>query len=89
MYEVLVTPTFEKSFKKLDKSIRKRISEKIIWLADHPELLTQTVQYLPEDLKGLKKYRVGDWRILFWVDQRQCAITLYLVDHRRAVYSKI
>lgn len=89
MYQVLATPTFEKSFKKLDKSIRKRIVEKIIWLADHPELLTQVVQYLPEDLKGLKKYRVGDWRILFWVDRKQSVITLYLVDHRRAVYSKI
>lgn len=29
------------------------------------------MKYLPKDLEGLQKYRIGDWRILFWVDHKK------------------
>lgn len=86
MYTIVYTSPFEKSFKKLDAAVRKRILQKVKWLAGHLELLNQPVQYLPADLAGLKKYRIGDWRLLFWVDHEKQTITLYLIEHRRSVY---
>lgn len=88
MFQVVFTSTFEKSFKKLDKIVQRRILAKIKWLADHPEVF-QSVKYLPAELVGLKKYRIGDWRILFWADHQKKIVTLYLVEHRRSIYSKI
>ncbi len=44
------------------------------------------LRHLPEDLKGLHKYRVGDYRVLLWVDRENEILTLYGVRHRREVY---
>lgn len=88
MYQIKTTPTFDKDIKKLDRQIAKRIIEKIEYLSVHPEFLKFPVKYLPEHLEGLQKYRVGDWRVLFWVDRKKKEITLYGVEHRGRVYKK-
>lgn len=88
MYQIKTTPTFDKDIKKLDRQVAKRIIEKIEYLANHPELLRFPVKYLPKHLEGLQKYRIGDWRILFWLDYQKKEITLYGVEHRGVVYKK-
>jgi len=35
---------------------------------------------------GLHKYRVGDYRVLLWVDREAGVLTLYGIQHRREVY---
>lgn len=88
MYSIITTSTFDDDIKKLDRPIAQRIIEKIEQLAQNPTLLGYTLKYLPKDLQGLQKYRVGDWRILFWVDPKKEEITLYGVEHRSTVYKK-
>jgi len=89
MYQIKTTPTFDKDIEKLDRPIAKRMIKKTEYLANHPELLRFPVKYLPKHLEGLQKYRVGDWRILFWVDHRKKKITLYGVEHRGRAYKKL
>jgi len=55
MYQVFYTITFEKAFKKLDKTIQNRIFQKIQRLTHHPELLIQTVKYVPPELNDVRK----------------------------------
>ena len=88
MYQIKTTPTFDKDIKKLDRQIAKRIIKKIELLAKNPKLLRYSVKYLPKDLEGLQKYRIGDWRILFWIDHKKKEIILYGVDHRKLIYKK-
>ncbi len=87
MYQVKVTSPFEKDFKKLDHSIQKRILNKLQELAENPES-AKPVLYLPKDLEGLQKCRVGDWRVLFWPDHQKEEIVLYGVEHRKSVYKR-
>lgn len=87
MHKLNSTATFKKDLKSLDQSVAKRVVEKIEYLAKNPHL-AEAVAYLPHNLKGLKKYRVGDWRVLFWVDDVKKEITLYAVEHRGSVYKK-
>lgn len=89
MYSLETTPTFDKDIKKLDQTLAKRIIAKLEFLAEHPELLHNTLAYLPKDLDGLQKYRIGDWRVLFWVNNKRGAITLYGVDNRGHIYKKL
>lgn len=89
MYQLQTTQTFDRDIKKLDSTIAKRIVAKIEFLAEHPELLSHSLAYMPKDLDGLQKYRIGDWRVLLWVDHNQKMITLYGVDDRGHVYRKI
>jgi len=89
MYQIKTTPTFDKDIKKLDRRIAERIIDKIEWLGEYPELLRSSMKHLPKDLEGLQKYRVGDWRVLFWVNHQKKEITLYGVDHRGRIYKKL
>jgi mRNA interferase RelE/StbE len=88
MYQIKFTPTFDKDFKKLDRQVAKRIIQKIEYLASHPELLKFPIKYLPKELEGLQKYRIGDWRIYFWVDHKKKEIVLYGVEHRKEAYKR-
>lgn len=88
MYKVKTTPTFENDIKKLDRSVAKRIVEKIEFLAENPRLLKNYLRHMPEDLEGLQKYRIGDWRVLLWADHKNQEIVLYGVDHRGRIYKR-
>jgi len=88
MYQIKTTPTFDKNIKKLDRQVAKRIIRKIEWLASRSEMPNLSVKYLPKDLEGLQKYRVGDWRVLFWLDYKNKEIILYGVRHRREIYKR-
>ncbi len=84
MYRLEVTPEFEEDARRLDPAVAQRVILRAEWLAEHPEALRFPLRHLPEDLRGLHKYRVGDYRMLLWVDCH--AETLYGVRHRRDVY---
>ncbi|MBI5632220.1 MAG: type II toxin-antitoxin system RelE/ParE family toxin [Nitrospirae bacterium] len=89
MYQVETTPEFDQNIQALDQHAAARIIKKIEWLSLHPELLNHPLKYMPNDLKGLQKYRIGSYRVLYWVDHRNGTITLYGVEHRRSVYKKV
>jgi mRNA interferase RelE/StbE len=89
MYRVETTPEFDEDIRKLDRSIARRIIERVEWLSEHPEVLRYPLRYLPEDLKGLHKYRIGDYRLLLWVSHESETLTLYGVKHRREAYDEL
>jgi len=86
VYRIETTPEFDEDLRNLDHVVARRVITKAEWLAEHPEALRFPLRHLPNDLKGLHKYRVGDYRILLWVDRKAQALTLYGVRHRREVY---
>ena len=88
MYRIRTTPTFDKDIKKLDRQVAKRIIKKIEWIISQSKIPTSLIRYLPKDLEGLQKYRIGDWRILFWIDRKKKEIILYEVRHRKDIYKK-
>ena len=86
MYKIETTPTFDNDLSALSREVARRIINKLEWLSKHHELLRFPIKYLPNGLRGLQKYRIGDWRVLFWVDHNKKVITLYGVEHRRQIY---
>lgn len=89
MYRVEATPQFEADLRRLDQETARRILDKVRWLAEHPEALRFPLQHMPDDLKGLHKYRIGDYRLLLWVDHDARILTLYGIGHRRQVYERL
>lgn len=86
MYRIETTPEFDEDLRNLDHAVARRVIAKVEWLAEHPEALRSPLRHLPDDLKGLHKYRVGDHRILLWLDREAEVLTLYGVRHRREIY---
>jgi mRNA-degrading endonuclease RelE of RelBE toxin-antitoxin system len=88
-YQVEVTPEFERDLARLDQQARGRILAKVEWLAEHPEAIPIPMKHLPRDLVGLRKYRVGDYRVFFWLTPSRRLLTLYGVEHRRSAYRNL
>ena len=81
-YEVLILPTAEKETDKLPSTIHRRISRRILSLEDNPRPRGA------KKLSGSEEYRlrVGDYRVLYSVDDNRCTVTVFAVGHRREVY---
>jgi len=77
-------PLAAEQYRDLDTEVRRRIREKLLWLADHAE----AIRHLPlrRDLAGMYKRRVGDYRILYQVVSAERAIVVHAIGHRREIY---
>jgi mRNA-degrading endonuclease RelE of RelBE toxin-antitoxin system len=52
----------------LDSNIGASVERKILWLANNAAVMIhRRLVGMPDDLAGLCKLRVGDWRVLYWV----------------------
>lgn len=89
MYSVVATKTFERDVRKLDPAVAAFVLQKIEWLAENPEAARFPLRHLPLDLRGLHKFRVGDYRLIFWISREQREIVLYRILHRREVYREL
>lgn len=86
MYKIEATRSFEEDLARIDRQVASFILQKVEWIAAHPEVARFPLCKLPADLKGLHKYRLGDYRIFFWIDHAAQRIVLYRVLHRREAY---
>jgi mRNA-degrading endonuclease RelE of RelBE toxin-antitoxin system len=70
----------------LDKKAAARIVTKLEWLARHPdaESVTAKIENAPVGLAGIRRLRVGDYRVILWLDDE--AIAVYALGHRADVY---
>lgn len=70
--------TANKLYKRLDKLIYKINEENI-----HPK---QILKPLVGNLSGLWKYRIGDYRLVFDIEEDKLILLLLHVGHRSSVY---
>lgn len=68
---------------KIDKPIVKRILKKISWLSRHFDDITP--EPLSGELAGTFKLRVGDWRVIYTIENE--TITIQAVGDRREIYT--
>ncbi len=90
MYKVTLLPEAEKSFKKLDNPVQQRIAEKIAWLAINADtIIHHPLVSLPDNLRGLCRIRVGDYRIIYWIYSDDRQIKIYEIEHRSKDYRSV
>jgi len=81
-YRLELTPRFDKELHKLPKNIVNRIIDGVEDLKAHPH----SFKRLHGELKGLHSMRIGDYRIIFSIDDDKERIVLLSTAHRRKVY---
>lgn len=81
-YAVLIERYAQKQIMKLDKQIIPAIKSAIASLADNPR------PYGYKKLKGEEAFRirVGDYRIIYEIDDGKIIITVVSVGHRKDIY---
>ena len=82
VYAVLIPKRVAKQIEKVPEPHRRRIVEKIAALRTNPRPVGM------KKLTGLEAYRlrVGDYRVVYEVDDPQRFVTIARVMHRSAVY---
>ena len=83
-YRISVSHEAEKVLDRLDRPLERRLRARFVQLGDDPfdprlsAPLTERV--------GVRKSRVGGWRILFTVDREAMVVNVVTVDTRGQVY---
>ena len=82
-YSLEIKQSAQKELDALDDALFNRIDRKILVLAENPR---------PAGCKKLKGYkdqwrvRVGDWRVVYIVDNTAKLVSVTRIAHRREVY---
>ena len=82
-YSLEIKPSAGRELDALDHALFSRIDRKILALAENPR---------PPGCKKLRGYqdqwriRVGDWRVVFIIDDDAKRVSVTRVAHRREVY---
>ena len=82
-YSIVIKSSAQKELDALEDGVFRRIDRKIVALAENPR---------PAGCKKLKghrdqwRIRVGDWRVIYFVDDSAKCATITRVAHRRKVY---
>ena len=86
MYRIRVLETAIRELARLDKPVGQRIVERIRWLAADQEAVGR--EPLADDLTGLYKLRVGDYRVLYEILHDEQTIVIHAIGSRRDIYRK-
>jgi mRNA interferase RelE/StbE len=85
-YRVEVGEKASAQLDELDAAIGSTVERKIIWLAQNAAVMIhRRLVGMPDDLAGLCKLRVGDWRILYWIYHADKIVRIYRIQHRSEV----
>jgi mRNA interferase RelE/StbE len=81
-YRILTTRRFLRHLKRLEGEVRERVLDAVREVSERP-YLGSTLMF---DERRLYKFRVGDYRLVYEVDEEKKAVLFLIVDHRRRVY---
>ncbi len=83
LYRIEVKPSAQKELGKLPQAVRKRIAAQIDTLAANPR--PRGVKKLA-DQQNVYRVRVGDYRVLYTIEDDALLVLIVSIGHRREVY---
>jgi len=85
IYEIHLTRNAQKSYLDADDPLTKRLNRCFDQLRqgpyEHPN-----ISRLKGPLAGYWRYRTGDWRVVYRIDENEHVITVILIAHRSKAY---
>ncbi|MCL4359335.1 MAG: type II toxin-antitoxin system RelE/ParE family toxin [Candidatus Thermoplasmatota archaeon] len=82
-YEIVWSIPAAKELKRLDRSVAKRIYEKVDLLSQNPERYIEKLVRYP-----YYRLRVGDYRVILDIKHESVRILILKVGHRSSVYDR-
>lgn len=84
MYKIEYVESVKDDLKSISKSDKERIKKAIEKkLATNPIEFGKPLQY---SLKGLRRLRVGNYRIIFKIEEEEQSVLIVKIGHRKEVY---
>jgi mRNA interferase RelE/StbE len=84
-YIIQWRPRARKAFLSLDKPVRRRIGEAVDALAANPR---PAAAKMITGAHGVLRIRVGDYRVLYTIDEGQLIVLVLDAGHRSEIYER-
>jgi mRNA interferase RelE/StbE len=85
MYDLILTRKAQRFYEQADQSLTSRLNRCFDQLSQNP-YQHPNIKALKGKLSGRFRYRVGNWRMIYTVDDSQQRITIFLIASRGQVY---
>lgn len=85
-YTLELTPDAKADLQRIDKSNASRIIKKLRWVAANVDDVNHTA--LTGQWTGYFRYRVGDYRAIYELDDDGHVLLVAVIGHRREVYDE-
>jgi mRNA interferase RelE/StbE len=86
-YRVIVHKRAATYLQRLPVSQKERLKEAIRQLEENPLNLPQ-IKLMVGEWAGYRRLRVGDWRIIYWVDENNQTVYVDYIGSRGDIYKK-
>lgn len=85
MYEVILSPEARVFFAQADRPLARKLARCFTQL-EHEPRRHNNIKRLSGKSAGLLRYRVGDWRVVYRIDDRTRQVHVLVIAHRSEVY---
>lgn len=85
IWEIVLTKPAEKVYGKSSKEMHRRLYRCFETLEKNPHY-GSNIKQLSGELKGLLRYRVGDWRVIYRIIQESCVVEIIAILPRGDAY---
>lgn len=85
MYKVQLSLSAEKFYVKCDKILAKKLAKCFENLEENPRF-HPNIKPLKGNYSGYYRYRVGDYRVVYSIDNDTIIVNVILIAHRSKVY---
>ncbi|MGA9383091.1 MAG: type II toxin-antitoxin system RelE/ParE family toxin [Phormidium sp.] len=85
MYEVLLHPDAQNVYANADKALAKKIARCLQQLEQNPRS-HPNIKALKGDLAGLYRYRIGDYRVIYSIEDEVVRVFVVAIAHRSEAY---
>jgi mRNA interferase RelE/StbE len=85
LYSVVVSPDAGEFFEAASASLQRKLDRCFEMLKINPRN-HPNIKMLKGDLAGYYRYRVGDYRVVYYIDDEQKQVFVTIIAHHREVY---
>jgi mRNA interferase RelE/StbE len=85
MFEVILSPEARAFYADADRPLARRLARCFTQL-EHEPRRHNNIRRLSGSHAGNFRYRVGDWRVLYRIDDRAQQVHVLIIAHRSEIY---
>jgi len=85
MYKLFLHPDAQNIYLKADKALAKKIARCLEQLEKYPRS-HPNIKFLKGDYSGYYRYQIGDYRVIYTVDDELMQVFVEAIAHRSKIY---
>ena len=85
MFKVILKKKAREFYLKADQPLAKKLARCFEILEENPRH-HPNIKFLKSQLKGFYRYRVGDYRVIYEINDQEITVIVVTIAHRSQVY---